>query len=90
MIACLSTEYDNAKSFYNKAIVEIVNNDIILYSYSQLVLIVNDGKVASFPMEKEKLSNTTLRHIREFLKQEIDYDKKWTKKEILELKESLN
>lgn len=90
MIFCLNTQYDNAKSFYNKAFIEIIGNNITLYSYNQEVLTLNDGKLIDFPMEKEKLSLTTCRHIREFLKQEVDNNRQWAKKDIVKLKESLN
>ena len=63
----LSPHYDSAKSFYGKAIVVKINNDVFLVSY--------DTVVASFN-EEEKImriddtySATTLRHIKEFLKQ---------------------
>lgn len=46
-------------------------------------------EILDFPIEEDRLSQTTLRHIREFLKQEIDSSKKWSKKEILEIKRDL-
>lgn len=86
----LHTQFDNAKSFYDKAIVEIIGNNLTLYSYGQEVLTINNGEVVDFPMEESKLSTTTLRHTREFLRQNIDCNKSWTKKEIINLRDSLN
>lgn len=90
MMVILHTQFDNAKSFYDKAIVEIIGNNLTLYSYGQEVLTINNGEVADFPMEESKLSTTTLRHTREFLRQNIDCNKSWTKKEIINLRDSLN
>lgn len=91
MRAILHTEFDNAKSFYDKATMEFLNDGKInLYSYNQLVLSIKDNEVIDFPMEEHKLSMTTLRHTREFLRQNIDCNKSWTKKEIINLRDSLN
>lgn len=90
MMVILHTQFDNAKSFYDKAIVEIIGNNLTLYSYGQEVLTINNGEVVDFPMEESKLSTTTLRHTREFLRQNIDCNKSWTKKEIINLRDSLN
>lgn len=72
--------YDNAKSFYKKAIVE-TNNDIIkLISYNTIVATIdlNTNKATI----KNTYSQTTLRHIKEFLKQHKF--KAHNKKQILE------
>ena len=46
MMAILHTEFDNAKSFYNKATMEFLNDGKInLYSYNQLVLSIKDNEV---------------------------------------------
>lgn len=90
MMAILHTQFDNAKSFYDKAIIEIVGNNLTLYSYGQEVLTINNNEVIDFPMEESKLSTTTLRHTREFLRQNIDCNKSWTKKEIINLRNSLS
>ena len=61
----LTPRYDSAKSFYGKAWVEEEADEISLISYSTKVAIIKNGKVAVFGT----YSNTTLRHIKEFLKQ---------------------
>lgn len=57
--------YSNQKSFYGKARVIRENGTIKLISYSTVVAIIRNGKlhISGF------YSNTTLRHIREFIKQ---------------------
>ena len=67
----LNPRYDTRKSFYNKA-VELYHDDgrIELRSYSTIVACITDSLTA--PMTAEVYgwySNTTGRHIKEFLKQ---------------------
>lgn len=91
----LTTIFDNAKSFYNKAyIIKYYNdNGIIqyyeLYSYNTLVLTLKEGRyiLNNNIDESLLLSQTTLRHIKEFLKQKryclFDSIKINTKKDII-------
>ena len=72
----LYPEYDNAQSFYSKATIKkYYENNILqkieLYSYKTLVLTIANNKYNLNYEIKEKLlfSNTTLRHIKECLKQ---------------------
>ena len=59
--------YDSAKSFYGKAKVIEIENDVFLMSYDTIVAFFNrDTKVAKVI---STYSATTLRHIKEFLKQ---------------------
>lgn len=59
--------YDSAKSFYGKAKVIEIENDVFLMSYDTIVAFFNrDTKVAKVI---GTYSVTTLRHIKEFLKQ---------------------
>ena len=59
--------YDSAKSFYGKAKVVEIENDVFLVSYDTIVAFFNrDAKVAQV---YGTYSATTLRHIKEFLKQ---------------------
>lgn len=62
----LAPMYDNAKSFGNKASVSDDGN--ILYSYNTKVISIIDGKPV-LQVGEDLLSQTTLRHIKEFLKQ---------------------
>ena len=57
--------YDNRKSFYKKAKIKQEDNKIILISYNTEVAIIEDNKA----YVKETYSPTTLRYIKEFLKQ---------------------
>ena len=61
----LSTQYDNSKSFYHKARVKNEDGKLILISYNTEVCFIKDNK----PAVKGTYSKTTLRHIKEFLKQ---------------------
>lgn len=75
--------YDSRQSFYNKALVYEDDDIIILYSYLQAVLVI-DKKTNKYCLNSEieydeLLSNTTLRHIKELLKQKNisdDFNKK--------------
>lgn len=61
----LSPKYDYAKSFYNKAYVVEDDYSKRLYSYKTLVCEINEDVAYVYGT----YSNTTLRHIKEFLKQ---------------------
>lgn len=66
MVYELDTRFDSRKSFYGKAKVSTnEHGDMILTSYSTDVAVIADG-VAKV---KGLYSNTTTRHIKEFLKQ---------------------
>lgn len=59
--------YDSAQSFYGKAKVFEIENDVFLMSYDTIVAFFNrDTKIAKV---MDTYSATTLRHIKEFLKQ---------------------
>ena len=58
--------YDRRKSFYKKAfIVRNADNSIDLLSYATIVATIKDGKLHINGF----YSNTTLRHIKEFVEQ---------------------
>lgn len=61
----LETIYDSRNSFYEKAKVEVLENRINLYSYEALVAYIENG----FAYITGDYSQTTLRHIKEFLLQ---------------------
>ena len=75
--------YDKAISFYGKAETERKGNAVVLYSYNTKVVEIKDNKVILNNKIDDKLlfSNTTLRHIKEFLKQ--NGFKAETKKQII-------
>lgn len=59
--------YDSAQSFYGKAKVIEIENDVFLLSYETIVAFYNrETKIAKVV---DTYSATTLRHIKEFLKQ---------------------
>ena len=59
--------YDSAKSFYSKAKVFEVDNDVFLVSYDTVVAFFN--RKENIPRVYDTYSATTLRHIKEFLRQ---------------------
>lgn len=62
----LDAHFDSRKSFYKKAWIKYADNgDVILQSYSTDVAVIH----ADGTFEAEKYSQTTNRHIREFMKQ---------------------
>lgn len=69
----LKTIYDNRKSFYNKATVTEDKNGKYLTSYNTVVARITDKnngyKIAPYAEVYGTYSQTTLRHIKEFLKQ---------------------
>ena len=73
----LMPEYDSSKSFYKKAKVKkyFSKNNLLekieLYSYNTLVVTLENNKYnLNYSIDSDLLfSNTTLRHIKEFLKQ---------------------
>jgi hypothetical protein len=60
-------QHDARKSFYSKARVDDNGNEKTLYSYNTPVAKIVDGNVSLLP--KWDSSATTLRHVKEFLKQ---------------------
>ena len=80
--------YDSRKSFYCKAIIEEENENIKLYSYNTLVCTLSNNNIILNDAVDQSLlfSNTTLRHIKEFLKQfYYNSNKNITKKDLLKL-----
>ena len=64
----LTARYDSRKSFYGKAhVIDHENGTIELQSYNTIVARIEDGKVTQNDLNV--YSQTTNRHIREFLKQ---------------------
>lgn len=89
----LQPVYNTQKDYYKKAVVKTLDNNIkLLYSYNTLVCIINDNKyILNDNISYDLLfSNTTLKHIKDFLLQNIDIlrlshliDSKITKKDII-------
>lgn len=85
--------YNTQKDYYKKAEVKTLNNNIkLLYSYNTLVCIIYDNKYILNDNINYKLlfSNTTLKHLKDFLLQNINIlrlshfiDSKMIKKDII-------
>ena len=64
----LNPKYENVKSYYRKALVtEWSDNSISLKSYDTEVCTIAAGKI----WIEDTYSSTTLRHIKEFLRQHV-------------------
>lgn len=61
----LKPEFDTRKSFYGKAKIVLKDNEIVLLSYNTKVAYICNGRAYVLGL----FSNTTTRHIKEFLKQ---------------------
>lgn len=65
----LQPEYGGRQSYYGKALVEVNNDGKTLYSYNTPIMRIKDGNIEML-CAPEHLTNTTIRHIREFMQQE--------------------
>lgn len=68
----LKPRYDSAKSFYGKAKIVRQKDHVSLYSYKTLVAMIefdDSGFRAYITNDEYLLTKTTMRHIKEFLKQ---------------------
>ena len=65
----LSPEYDARKSFYGKAKVKVGDGKITLYSYNTPVCEIDANTREVRLLDLWDTSQTTLRHVREFLQQ---------------------
>lgn len=85
MIYELTPVYDSRKSFYRKAIVREINKVKVLYSYETEVCTINNGEIVLNDNVRSDLlfSQTTLRHIKEFIAQELGIHG-LTKKQLME------
>ncbi len=89
----LQPVYNNQKDYYKKAVVKTLDNNIkLLYSYNTLVCIIyNDKYILNDNISYNLLfSNTTLKHLKDFLLQNISIlrlshliDNKITKNDII-------
>lgn len=85
----LKPQYDGRKSFYGKAVVEDDGASITLYSYGTPVCTVDTVGDLGEPMfclhDKWDYSATTLRHVKEFLRQMVSSHVPITKAQLSEL-----
>lgn len=66
----LQPETVNQKSFYNKAVIEYnENGEISLISYYTKMITIKDNKIIYKNDDESNYTNTTLKHIKEFLYQ---------------------
>lgn len=64
----LTARYDARASFYGKAKVDVDGNSKTLYSYGTEICRISDS-TAKIVCRVDQLSNTTMRHLKEFLLQ---------------------
>lgn len=78
----LATRYDARKSFYGKALVEVEEVEKYGATYTNKTLISYGHEVVRITASENKIrlttswnaSDTTLRHVKEFLKQEVSLE----------------
>lgn len=71
--------YSTQKSFYRKAMVSTAdNNEKLLFSYDTLVAGFKDGGLSFLTGNDYHLTRTTVKHINEFLSQNLGYSFKLT------------
>lgn len=71
----LTTEYDARQSFYRKAFVHEGSKGSKLQSYDTIIAkLDNETKKVTLLCHMDDLSNTTMRHLREWLKQNNLFD----------------
>ena len=78
----------NQKSFYNKAIIESTKNKKDLISYTTKMATIKNGKLIYLNKNENNYTQTTLKHLKDFLYQEINI-KDLTKKDILKMMKDL-
>lgn len=79
----LRPEFGHVKSYYGKArVIKSKEGEMILQSYETLIAIYKEG-IFKMLCEESHLTNTTLRHLNEFM-QQMGLEKK-TKKELVKL-----
>lgn len=69
----LTPRFDARQSFYGKALVEEGKNEKVLYSYLTKVCTIKKNNTIKLNKKVDKdllFSQTTLRHIKEFIRQE--------------------
>ena len=79
----------NQKSFYNKAIINTTKDTKDLISYKTKMATIKNGKLIYLNKNKNNYTQTTLKHLKDFLYQEINM-KDLTKKDILKMMKDLN
>ena len=65
----LGSQYGGRKSYYGKAQVEVNNGEQTLYSYGTPIMKIDNNGNMELLCDYWALTNTTLRHIREFMQQ---------------------
>ena len=76
------------KSFYNKAKVENIGKEKNLLSYGTLIVSIYNNKITYLNKNPEVYTQTTLKHLKDFLYQELNI-KNLTKKDILKMMKDL-
>lgn len=79
----------NQKSFYNKANVNTTKYTKDLISYETKMATIKNGKLIYLNKNINNYTQTTLKHLKDFLYQELNI-KDLTKKDILKMMKDLN
>src|SRR5574344_1258063 len=74
---------NDQKSYYKKAKIETFNQVKNLYSYDTLMVGIDNGEIIYLNDDESCYTQTTLKHVKDFLYQYLDYEN-ITKKDILQ------
>ena len=85
MMYVLKPKLYNQKSYYDKALMEKIGDTLTLYSYGVDMISIYNGKVISLNKNPENYTQTTLKHIKDFLYQYLGLTG-LTKKDILKMR----
>lgn len=80
----LAPKLYNQKSYYNKAIIERIGNFTSLISYATEMVTIKDNKIIYLNKNSENYTQTTLKHVKDFLYQTLGL-KNLTKSELLKM-----
>lgn len=74
----------NQKSYYNKALIQEINGGLNLYSYGTEMVNIRQGKIANLNSNPKNYTQTTLKHVKDFLYQTLGLTN-LTKSELLKM-----
>ena len=78
----------NQKSYYGKARIEHLGQIMNLYSYDTEMVTIYNGKITSLNTTPENYTQTTLKHVKDFLYQTLGLTN-LTKNELLKMSKEL-
>ena len=87
----LQPEFENVRSYYNKAYYTVDDDIVTLYSYNTKIATISDERIKWITKDSKLLTNTTIRHLKEFIKQFTKLtDEKLTKNDLIKIANELS